>query len=172
MDSERVGTRFRPRFGLRGIAVLLLIMAAGFAALRPFVREPVQRFERYLRVKRNEPDLYRHVDDGPGVAKKFAEALHAGDYANAWELTTASFRRRTGEREFSALAAQSPLSRQSSELIEGFLKFADDRGLYVSECVFQCGRDGERVTLVLVTESGRLKVDRIEREPSAETRTR
>lgn len=153
------------RLGLRGVAVLLVVVAAALAVLRPVVREPLQRLERYARVKLNERDLYRHVEDGPGFSKTFAEVLHSGRYEAAWALTTASFRKRTGEREFAAVAAKSPLSRDWCELIEGTLNFSDDRGLFVSHCVFRCGKDGSRVRLVLVTESGRLKVDDIEPVP-------
>ena len=163
MEGEGTGTRLR--FGLRGVALLLLAVAAALAALRPLVREPLRWLERYARVRLNERDLYRHVDRGRDVAEKFARALRSGRYEDAWGLTTTGFRKRTGLHEFSAFAGRSPLGRQPSELVSGVLSFSDGRGQFVSEYVFRTSPAGDRVALILVTESGQLKVDRIEPKP-------
>ena len=101
-------TRFRARLGLRGMALALCAFAVVLAALRPLWRESFQRFERYARVKLSEHDLYRHLDNGRGVAERFARALRSGRHEDAWELMTADFRRRTGLREFAAIAEREP----------------------------------------------------------------
>jgi hypothetical protein len=149
------------------MVLVLLALAAALTALRPLVREPLRRFERYARVSLNERDLYRHLNDGRGVAERFAQALRSGRYEDAWASTTADFQRRTGLHEFSGVAKQSALGRPPIELVEGVMSFSDGRVQFVSEYVFRCGPEGDRVALILVTESGRLRVDRIEpKEPT------
>jgi hypothetical protein len=169
MDGEIARIRPRLRFGLRGMIVLLLVVAAGLAVLRPLVREPFRWIERYTRVKLNERDLYRHINEGRGVAEGFARALRSGRYEDARELSTADFLVRTGPGGFLG-AKGSPLARRRSELIEGVLSFSDDRGRFVSRYTFRFGDDDDRVSLDLVTESGRLKVDRVESEAPTGTK--
>jgi hypothetical protein len=165
MDGVQTWIRRRARLGLRGMVILLLVLAAGLAVLRPIVREPLGRFERYARVKLNERDLYRHLNEGRGVAEEFAKALRSGRLADVGELSTADLRERTtGHGRYFGLN-WSPLARRSSELVEGVLGFSDERGRFVSRYTFRCG-GGDRVSLYLVTESGRLKVERVEPEES------
>jgi hypothetical protein len=165
LDRDRPRGRFRPRLGLRGMVLLLLMVAAILAVLRPVFQEPLRRFERYARVKLNEGDLNRHFSDIRGVAERFVEALRTGRFDEAKELTTVDFRRRAEPHEFVAMSGRSPLSLQPSEMVEGTTRFDESRGQFVSEINFRCGGGGDRPTMVkltFVTESGRLKVDRIQ----------
>jgi hypothetical protein len=154
--------RGRWRFGLRGLGLMVVAMAVGFAIFRPFLREPLYFIERYARIRLGERDIYRHADTGLIVAERFATLLREGRMEAARELATRDFLRRTGPGSFDSVATTHLLGRSDAKLVLMDLSFSDDEGRFVSECTFDCGPTAGLVVLFLVTEFGVLRVDRIE----------
>ena len=77
-------------------------------------------------------------------------------------MLTGAFQRNTTRGEFFETPAVVSLSREPSELVRGTTTAFEQRALFASEYVFRCGANEEDIKLVLVSESGCLKVDSIE----------
>ena len=167
MDERVSAKRTRRRFGLRGMMALVALAALGLAAVLPRFSDRLRHFERYVRVKLNEQDMYRHADVAAiqRLAGDFARAIRSGRPEEALEMTTAAFRERTTPDQLRMLAAEVGLDRGPCELVEASVAFPIDGDRFVSEYELRCGPaagPNRSVKLVVITEGGRLKVDRVE----------
>jgi hypothetical protein len=146
---------------------LVALIALVLVATLPLFSERLRHIERYLRVKLNEDDLNRHADIASirHLAEGFARAIRSGRSEEALEMTTAAFRTRTTPDRFRTLAAEVGLDQGPCELIEATCAFPEGVNRFVSEYKLRCGPaagPNRLVKLVVTTEGGRLKVDRVE----------
>ena len=167
MDPNPSKKRRLSHLGLRSLVGLIFVVALFLAMFRPFIQEPLRWIERQLYVRSNQADIYRHINDGPLVTRKFAEAVRSGHYEDARNMTTTGFRRRINAANFVDLMKQSPLIKDTSDTIVGTMSFDASRTRFVSEYVLRCGPDEDLVAVIIVTESGVLKVDVIGRKDPA-----
>jgi hypothetical protein len=157
----------RRRFGLRGLMAVVALVALVLVAILPMFSERLRHFERYVRVKLNSDDLNRHADIAAirRLAEGFAQAVRLGRPEEALEMTTAAFRRRTKPEGLRALAVKVGLDQGPCELVEATAAFPEGVNRFVSEYELRCGSasgPNRLVKLVVITEGGRLKVDRVE----------
>ena len=167
MTEHEPGKRPRRRWGLRGMMALVALIALALVAILPMFSEQLRFAERYVRVKLNEDDLNRHVDIVAirRLAEDFARAVRSGRPEGAVEMTTTAFRGRTTPDQLRAIAAEVGLDRGPCELVEATTAFPFGGDRFVSEYQLRCGPaagPNRPVKLVVITEAGRLKVDRVE----------
>jgi hypothetical protein len=156
--------------GLRGLMALVALIALVLVATLPLFSERLRFFERYVRVRLNEDDMNRHADVASirHLAEGFAKAIRSGRLEEALEMTTAAFRARTTSDQLRALAAEVGLDQGPCELIEATCAFPEGVNRFVSEYSLRCGPSAgpsRPVKLIVITEGGRLKVDRVEGGP-------
>ena len=162
MDDQRP----RLRWNLRGMMALVVVVSLGLAAILARFSEPLRFAERYVRVKLNQDDMYRHADVVAvrRLAEGFALAVRSGRPEEALEMTTAAFRGRTTPDRLRTLAAEVGLDRGPCELVEATCEFPIGGDRSVSEYQLRCGPaagPNRPVKLVVITEGGGLKVDRV-----------
>ena len=136
-------------------------------ATRPLYSERLRFLERYVRVRLNEDDMNRHANVAAirRLAEEFARAIRSGRLSEALEMTTVSFRTRTTPDDLRTLAAEIGLDQGPCELVEATCSFPEGQNRFVSEYSLRCGPTtgpGRSVKLVVITEGGSLKVDRVE----------
>jgi hypothetical protein len=149
---------------------LVALVALVLVAILPMFSERLRHFERYVRVKLNQHDLDRHTDVSAirRLAEEFADAVRSGRFEEALGMTTAAFRERTTPDQLRSLAAELGLDRGPCELVEATTAFPEGLNRFVSEYRLRCGPaagPNRPVKLVVITEAGRLKVDRVESDP-------
>jgi hypothetical protein len=167
MDGNEPRKRPRRRFGLRGMMVLVALIALGLVAILPLFSERLRFLERYVRVKLNEDDLNRHANIGAvrGLAEDFTRAIRSGHPQEALEFTTSDFRKRMTPDGLRQVASRIGLDRGPCEVVQATIAFPEGVNRFVSEFDLRCGRAEAKpalVKLIVVTEGGRLKVDRVE----------
>lgn len=80
-------------------------------------------------------------------------------------MTTGAFRRRTSSDRLRTLAVEVGLDRGPCELVEATTAFPEGVNRFVSEYRLRCGPaagSNRTVKLVVISEGGRLRVDRVE----------
>jgi hypothetical protein len=167
MDGNEPRKRRRWRLGLRGMMALVVVAALGLFAILPMFSEQLRHLERYVRVKLNEDDLNRHanVNAALRLSEEFTRAIRSGHPEAALELTTSGFRRRLTPDGLRSLAAEIGLDRGPCELVEATIAFPEGVNRFISEYELRCGRTDDHpnlVKVVVMTEGGLLKVDRVE----------
>ncbi len=136
--SQRGSTR------LVVIAVLAVVAGAGFLLYGYLARSKV------------EPESAREI------AEPFLEAVRNGQAGSAWEETTAEFKSNLGRENFLKYVDTHPLMKEPLEYYS--LQTVSINGVPRTECAF--GRQGApgsgpKVRVILATEEGELKVERV-----------
>ncbi len=145
--------------------VLVAVIAVGLVVVVWRFGDDLRHAERVVRVTLDRADLDRHIDGAARFGQEFAAAVGSEHPEAARDLATLSFRRRFDPATFRTLIAKSPLRRLPCELPEVTLDFRDEEARFVSTYRYQCGATDDHPDIVkvyVVTEAGRLKVDRIE----------
>ncbi len=146
---------------------LVALIALVLVATLPLFSERLRFFERYVRVRLNEDDMNRHADVTSirRLAEGFAKAIRSARLDEALEMTTAAFRKRTTSDQLRVLAVEVGLDQGPCELVQATASFPAGLNRFVSEYDLRCGPSAgpnRSVKLVVITEGGRLKVDRVE----------
>jgi len=165
MEPIADAKRPRRRLGLRGLMALVAVVAMALPLVLPRFADRLRFAERYVRITLNQGDMYRHINGGRYFVEEFALAVRSGQPEVFRSMMTSGFQGRMDGPESRAFFEGSPMRRTPCELVEGSLSFLDDQGRFVSEYCYRCGPADDQPAffkLVVVTETGRLKVDRIE----------
>jgi hypothetical protein len=136
--SQRGSTR------LVVIAVLAALAGAGFLLYGYFARSEIQ------------------PESGRAVAEPFLEAVRSGEADSAWETTTAEFKSDLGRENFLKYVESHPLMKQPLEFYS--LQTVSINGVPRTECAFGkqgAPGSGPKVRVILATEEGELKVERV-----------
>ena len=146
---------------------LVALISLVLVAIRPMFSEHLRYFERYVRVRLDTVDLNRHMNIAEicRLAEDFARGIRSGRLEKALELTTVSFQDRTKPDQLRTLAVEVGLDQGPCELVEARCSFPEGQYRFVSEYALRCGPSAgpnRSVKLVVITEGGRLRVDRIE----------
>ena len=166
-----IGTPEKPkrrwRFGLRGLMILVAVVAITLPLILRTFSQEFRQFERIVRVRLNEEDMNRHtnVNGVIGFADEFSGEVRAGRVETALQLTTLRFQNRLKPEEFRALIARLGLDKGPCQPVQVTTEFTEDDHRFQSVYSLRCGQvngDPRWVKLVVITEGGRLRVDRIE----------
>ncbi len=136
--SQRGSTR------LVVVAVLAALAGAGFLLYKYFATGEID------------------PESGREIAEPFLEAVRSGEAGPAWETTTAEFKSNLGRENFLKYVAAHPLMKEPLEFYS--LQTVSINGVPHTECAF--GRQGApgsgpKVRVILATEEGELKVERV-----------
>ncbi|WP_435008173.1 hypothetical protein P12x_005450 [Tundrisphaera lichenicola] len=157
----------RSRLGLRGMLIVVAVVAVAFGLILPLFRHELGQFERYAWVKLNPGELLdRHGNVGAiqGLVKEFTNAIRSGHPEIAFEMTTAGYRRRNTLDAFRTLVEGFGMDRGPCTLVEATTSIPIGELRFVSKYELRCVPSGESprvVELVVITESGQLRVNQL-----------
>ena len=101
-------------------------------------------------------------ESGKAVAEPFLEDVRSGKAESAWEGTTAEFKSNLGRENFLKYVESHPLLKEPLEFYS--LQTVSINGVPRTECAFGkrgAPGSGPKVRVVLATEQGKLKVERV-----------
>jgi hypothetical protein len=126
------------------IAVLAVLAGAGFLLYGYFTGSEIQ------------------PESGQAIAEPFLEEVRSGKADAAWEATTAEFKSNLGRENFLKYVDTHPLLKEPLEFYS--LQTVSINDVPRTECVFGkqgAPGSGAKVRVILATEDGELKVERL-----------